>query len=560
MNPKECTGQRLSFGVQGVCSRTFSPLPCAFEPSGFSRWSFSLGAGVAGAAACLEARALGLRVVLASKAPLEGGSTWWAQGGAAAPLNLADNAAHLHDTLEAGRGLCEPEVVQVFIQEARAQLERLAELGVPFAAESALEGGHGQARVRHAHGDGTGRAISEVLSEQLRTSGARLLERAFARSLLLSASGRVVGAVLDHAGRQVRVQAGAVLLATGGFGRVYPVTTAPPEGTGDGLALAYRAGAELRDLEFVQFHPTAFVKGSRTEGHNVVLVSEAVRGEGAWLLNGHGERFMHRYDPGLELAPRDVVARAVATEWAATGEVTLDLRHLGSRHSNPDYVQQRFPGIFTRLLALGINASQQPVPVQPSVHYTMGGVTTDASGRSTVPGLYAAGEVASSGLHGANRLASNSLTEGLVFGARAAKAAAGELIFEPAVRETETCRFTPEQVQFAQALVVGAAGLLRNGPAIESALARWPTPRSSTEPTADTRTELETGSLALIGKLLLKGALERSESRGAHWREDDPETSSPYHVTQQAGQVRRVPLGQVKRMVDSARDVALHER
>lgn len=519
-----------------------------------------LGAGVAGAAACLKARALGLRVVLASKAPLEGGSTWWAQGGAAAPLNLADNAAHLRDTLEAGRGLCEPEVVKVFIQEARAQLERLAELGVPFAADSALEGGHGQARVRHAHGDGTGRAISEVLSEQLRTSGTRLLEGAFARSLLLSASGRVVGAVLDHVGRQVRVQAGAVLLATGGFGRVYPVTTAPPEGTGDGLALAYRAGAELRDLEFVQFHPTAFVKGDRTSGHNVVLVSEAVRGEGACLLNGHGERFMHRYDPGLDLAPRDVVARAVATERADTGEVTLDLRHLGTLHSNPHYVEQRFPGIFTRLLALGIDASRQPVPIQPSVHYTMGGVTTDASGRSTVPGLYAAGEVASSGLHGANRLASNSLTEGLVFGARAAKAAAGELKFEPAVRETETCKFTAEQVQVAQTLVVSAAGLLRNGPALESALAQWPTPHSSAESTAHTRAELETGSLALIGKLLLKGALERTESRGAHWREDAPETSSPYHVTQQAGQVRRVPLGQTKLMVDSARDVVFHER
>lgn len=517
-----------------------------------------LGAGVAGAAACLKARALGLRVVLASKAPLEGGSTWWAQGGAAAPLNPADNAAHLRDTLEAGRGLCEPEVVKVFIQEARAQLERLAELGVPFAADSALEGGHGQARVRHAHGDGTGRAISEVLSEQLRTSGAHLLEGVFARSLLLSASGRVVGAVLDHAGRQVRVQAGAVLLATGGFGRVYPVTTAPPEGTGDGLALAYRAGAELRDLEFVQFHPTAFVKGDRTSGHNVVLVSEAVRGEGAWLLNGHGERFMHRYDPGLELAPRDVVARAVAAERATTGEVTLDLRHLGTLHSNPHYVEQRFPGIFIRLLALGIDVSRQPVPIQPSVHYTMGGVTTDASGRSTVPGLYAAGEVASSGLHGANRLASNSLTEGLVFGARAAQAAAGELKFEPAVRETETCMFTAEQVHAAQALVVSAAGLLRNGPALESALAQWPRTRPSAQLTA-TRAELETGSLALIGKLLLKGALERTESRGAHWREDAPETSSPYHVTQQAEQVKRVPLGQAKLVVDSARDVVFHE-
>lgn len=519
-----------------------------------------LGAGVAGAAACLKGRALGLRVVLASKAPLEGGSTWWAQGGAAAPLNLADNDAHLRDTLEAGRGLCELQVVRVFIQEARAQLERLADLGVPFAADSALEGGHGKARVRHARGDGTGRAISEVLSEQLRASGAQLLEGAFARSLLTSASGRVVGAVLDQSGRRVTVQAGAVLLATGGFGRVYPVTTAPPEGTGDGLALAYRAGAELRDLEFVQFHPTAFVKGGRTEGRNVVLVSEAVRGEGAWLLNGNGERFMHRYDPELELAPRDVVARAVAAERALTGEVTLDLRHLGRLHSQPDYVQHRFPSIYARLQALGIDASRQPVPIQPSVHYTMGGVTTDSSGRSTVAGLYAAGEVASSGLHGANRLASNSLTEGLVFGARAAEAAAGELKFEPAVRETETCTLNPEQVQTAQALIVGAAGLLRSGPKLESALAQWPEILPSAQPAADTRAELETGSLALIGRLLLRGALERTESRGAHWREDFPETSSPYHVIQQAGQIRRVPLSRAPEVIDPAPDLVSHER
>lgn len=504
-----------------------------------------IGAGVAGAAACLKARELGLRVVLASKVPLEGGSTWWAQGGAAAPLNLADNEAHLRDTLEAGRGLCDVNVVRVFTEEARAHLERLTALGVPFARDSALEGGHGQARVRHAHGDGTGRAISQVLSEAVRKSGAEVLEGAFARSLLQSASGRVVGAVFEQAPTSVqantsviRVHAGAVLLATGGFGRLYPVTTAPPESTGDGLALAYRAGAELRDLEFVQFHPTAFVKGSRTEGNNVVLVSEAVRGEGAWLLDGHGQRFMKRYDQALELAPRDVVARAVAAERLATGEVTLDLRHLGDLHGNANYVQQRFPSIYTRLLALGLDAAHQLIPIQPSVHYTMGGVTTDLYGRSSVAGLYAAGEVASIGLHGANRLASNSLTEGLVFGTRAAQAAAQELVFESAVSQTQTATLSAAELGTAQRLLVGAASLLRTGPATSDALRHWPTPH----PTDGDRAELEAGNIALIGQLLLSGILERTESRGAHWRTDFPQAGARYHVIQQAGQLRRVLL------------------
>ncbi|WP_188961432.1 L-aspartate oxidase [Deinococcus aquiradiocola] len=492
-----------------------------------------VGGGIAGLSAALHAHRRGLRVLLVSKTALEGGSTFWAQGGAAAPTGPDDHAAHLHDTLDAGRGLCHEDVVAGFVQEAAASLDALDTLGVPFSRHVTLEGGHGRPRVRHAYGDETGRAISETLARAVRQSGMQVLEHTFARRLLQSASGRVVGAELETQGRVTQALAGAVLLATGGFGRVYPVTTAPPEGTGDGLALAYRAGAELRDLEFVQFHPTAFVPA--TPPGTVVLVSEAVRGEGAHLLNGDGERFMARHDAALELAPRDVVARAVAAERARTGTVTLDLRHLGA-----DHVRTRFPGIAARLTALGVDPATTPVPVQPAVHYTMGGVTTDAWGRTTLPGLYAAGEVASSGLHGANRLASNSLTEGLVFGARAVQAAAQDLHREPPARATPLQTLPEGEWLTAQARLADAAGLVRHGDALQAALDGWPDLPDA--PDSVDRAALERGNLALLGRLLLLGALARQESRGAHWRADHPHLAAPRHAVQVAGTLRHEAL------------------
>ncbi|MBB6097675.1 L-aspartate oxidase [Deinobacterium chartae] len=474
-----------------------------------------IGGGIAGSYAALKARAAGLRVVLACKSALEGGSTRWAQGGIAAPLNDADNAAHLHDTLAAGRGLCDPQAVRVFVDEARARLEELYVWGVPFAHEGTLEGGHGQARVRHAYGDATGLAISEVLSKRVRLSGTVVLEGAFARRLMRSASGRVCGAELESGGELLDVEAGATLLASGGMGRLFGVTTAPPEVTGDGLALAYRAGAELRDLEFVQFHPTVFVHGGRG-----LLVSEAARGEGGVLLNAAGERFMERYDPLLELAPRDVVARAIASE-SARGQVFLDLRHLGA-----EFVSQRFPSIRRQLLEAGTDIARQPVPVRPAVHYTIGGVTTDLWGRTTVPGLYAAGEVASSGLHGANRLASNSLSEGLVFGARAVRAAADELVCEPCAQRTPVETLEAPALARVREILDRAAGIVRSGPALEAALSALPRPRAAD----GTQAALEGGNLALLARLLLESALSRRESRGAHWREDHPETGEARHT------------------------------
>ncbi|WP_280985073.1 L-aspartate oxidase [Deinococcus maricopensis] len=488
-----------------------------------------IGGGVAGLYAALRARALGLHVTLACKGALTGGSTYWAQGGVAAPLGPWDEAAHARDTLAAGRGLCEPRVVDVFVREAQAHVDAVRALGVPFAEDLAREGGHGLARVRHAFGDGTGRAVSEVLAARAHAAGVEVLEGAFARALLLGASGRVVGAEFLVGGGVRAVQAGGVLLATGGFGRVYPVTTAPPEGTGDGVALAARAGAQVRDVEFVQFHPTVVVSGG--EG---LLVTEAARGAGGVLRNAFGERFMLAYDAAGELAPRDVVARAIARERARTGDVTLDVSHLGEAA-----VRARFPGVHARLLREGLDVSRVPVPVQPAVHYTMGGVRTDVRAFTGVPGLFAAGEVASSGLHGANRLASNSLSEGLVFGARAVAAMAGDVTFEVPARRTDAPGLGAEGAARVRALVAAHAGLERSGEALRGALAALP----AVEGEAGDRAAAEGGNLLEVARFLLRGALAREESRGAHVRLEFPAADGvARHVVQGTARVWAEPV------------------
>ncbi|WP_211232129.1 L-aspartate oxidase [Deinococcus murrayi] len=496
-----------------------------------------IGGGVAGAYAALTACREGANVVLACKTSLRGGATRWAQGGIAAPLDPGDEANHALDTQRAGRGLCEPQAVDVFVREARAAVEALVDLGVAFDPQGALEGGHRRPRIRHT-GDATGDAISCALSRALHAwegRGLHIKTRAFARNLRL-AGGRVVGADFVTPEGPLRVRArGGVLLATGGFGQLYPVTTAPPEGTGDGLALAYRAGAALRDLEFVQFHPTAVVAGKRA-----YLVTEAARGEGAQLLNARGERFMARYDSALELAPRDVVARAIAAEIAATGRVDLDLRPLGA-----EWAARRFPTVAATLRPLGLELGRDLIPVQPAVHYTVGGVQTDVQGRSTLPGLYAAGEVASSGLHGANRLASNSLSEGLVFGARAARTALAESVL--ALAEGDPSPAPGAHWAGVPALrerLGAAAGVQRHGTELRAALEGWGlAPAVQPDPAA-----LEAANLALLGELLLRAALERSESRGSHSRSDCPaQWQTPLHTVQwwdgREARQAQVPVG-----------------
>ena len=507
-----------------------------------------VGGGVAGAYAALTARSFGADVVLVSKVALYGGSTRWAQGGIAAPAQETDQEAHAQDTVRAGRGLCEPATVQAFVAEAQAHVEQLRDLGVHFSPALTLEGGHTRPRIRHT-GDATGAAISEALTRALRAAEGpmlRLLDGTHVKNLRVSAGGgTVVGADVLGPQGEVTIRAGGVLLASGGFGRLYPVTTAPPEGTGDGMALAYRAGAALRDLEFVQFHPTAVVRGGVAH-----LVTEAARGEGGLLVNAHGERFMPRYDDLAELAPRDVVARAIATEIAATGGVSLDLRHLGDA-----FVHARFPTITETLQPLGLDLGRDLIPVQPAVHYTMGGVQTDADGRSTLAGLYAAGEVASSGLHGANRLASNSLSEGLVFGARAARAALaeGRLPLSDGVA-CPAPGADPADLPALRTVLDGAAGLRRSGEALYRAVSQWPGHEPA--PQGTERPQLEAANLRLLGGLMLRGALARQESRGGHFRTDFPHEGfaheglpsggSPVHTVQRlatGGEPEHVPVG-----------------
>ncbi|MGX9688596.1 L-aspartate oxidase [Deinococcus wulumuqiensis] len=507
-----------------------------------------IGSGVAGAYAALSALRAGARVTLLTKGALSSGSTRWAQGGVAAPRDPADREPHAHDTLRAGRGLCEPQAVAAFVAEAQAHVDGLGEYGVTFAPALTLEGGHSAPRIRYAD-DATGAEISRALCGALRAQEARsggrlqLVERAFVTELVQSGPGeRVTGARWEQGGGRGTgvTRARAVLLATGGYGRLFPVTTAPPEGTGDGLVLAYRAGATLRDLEFVQFHPTAVVGPGGTQ-----LVTEAVRGEGGWLVNAAGERFMERYDPLLELAPRDVVARAIAAERRRTGAAFLDLRPRGEA-----FARARFPTVYAALLTQGLHLGRDLVPVQPAAHYSVGGVLTDLWGRTEVPGLYAAGEVASSGLHGANRLASNSLSEGLVFGARAARAALEEA---PAPSAPAPARSAPGWPVLSpgtfptaldpacgpavRAIVGDAAGLLRGTDELRAALgqlgALLPGPDAPATPQADPLTTLppeqrgaarEAAHLLLLGRLLLRAALAREESRGCHARPDCPKT------------------------------------
>lgn len=473
-----------------------------------------VGAGVAGLYAALNAAQAGLAVTVLCAGPRLGGSTRWAQGGAAAPLDSWDQPAHAADTLAAGRGLCEPSAVRAFVQEAGGHLERLADLGLPFAAEMGLEGGHSRARVRHAYGDATGLAVSRTLNAAVDAAGVTVHEGVRVQRLLL-AGDRVAGVLAGPArpgghGRAEVLRAGAVLLATGGYGSLFPLSTAPAGTVGSGLILAALAGAALRDLEFMQFHPTAVVVGGEVQ-----LVSEAVRGAGGILRNALGERFMPALDPQAELAPRDVVARAIAHEQRRTGQVTLDISQLGRAE-----VLRRFPGISARLAALGLDLGGGPVPVQPAAHYSVGGVATDLHGFSGVPGLYVAGEAASTGLHGANRLASNSLSEGLVFGARAAQAAAaatpGTLpgctvqagtVPAPALRAAGS--WAGWRPWFAQ-----AAGLVRSGADLAAALREAPPVQFA----AASGARASQAACILLAGGILQAALARHETRGAHAR------------------------------------------
>ena len=499
-----------------------------------------IGAGVAGLRAAIELSAAG-RVLAIAKDSLHESSSEYAQGGIAAALSDDDEVGlHEQDTLIAGDGLCDPAAVSALVEEGPAAIQELIEWGAAFDREGsrllfAREGAHSRSRVLHAHGDSTGREIARTLYEKA-VSLPNVEFRSFAAmiDLIIGNDGAAAGAVAwdEKSGVRMEVRANAVLLATGGLGRVFRETTNPDVATGDGVAAAFRAGAEIADIEFVQFHPTALY----LSGAPRFLLSEALRGEGARLLNLDGERFMPRYHPLEELAPRDVVSRAIVTELRRTGaqHVWLDLTHLHAA----EHIRARFPRIHATCLGYGIDIGAQRIPVHPAAHYSMGGVRTDLDGRSSVKGLYAAGEVACAGVHGANRLASNSLLEGVVFGARAGRAMREHQSLrvgcEPAIEE----RFPNIAERKLRGLTWDRCGIVRREEELVEVLSALDVKAHPIDSAA--RADHELRNMHAVAVLIARCALARRESRGAHYRVDAPEKRTEFQkhsVVSRGGEV-----------------------
>jgi L-aspartate oxidase len=489
-----------------------------------------VGAGVAGLRAAIDLAAAGSVTVLA-KREVSDSNTQWAQGGIAAALSDEDEISlHLQDTLQAGDGLCNPEAAKVLVEDAPNRIEELIQWGTEFDRQGTKltfgrEGAHSRNRILHAHGDSTGREILRVLYAKAQTrKNISVMEFEFSTDLIVAA-GRVCGIhLITDKGQQEQMSASAVLLATGGLGQLYRNTTNPGVATGDGVAMAFRAGAEVSDMEFIQFHPTALYLKKAPR----FLLSEALRGEGAYLRNLEMDRFMPKYHPMAELAPRDVVARAIVHELevshAKDPVVYLDLTHLDA-----DHVKARFPRIYATCLQYNIEITTELIPIRPAAHYAMGGIRSDLDGRSTLPGLYVAGEAAATGVHGANRLASNSLLEGLVFGARAGQAMRKELGKAPAaIRPAEPLASNGpmdapiEQVMGEiQDLMWRDVGIVRTGTTLRRALEQLNQicPRVAHP---QTRRAFEARNIHLVGTLVARAALAREESRGAHYRLDFP--------------------------------------
>jgi L-aspartate oxidase len=477
-----------------------------------------VGSGIAALRAAAALDGAGDVLILTKAGPLAG-NTGYAQGGIAAAVGADDTPEqHLADTMAAGDGLCDARAVAVLVGEGPRYVRELIDWGADFdrapdgTLELALEAAHSVRRVLHAH-DATGREIGRTLWERVASIGnVRTHAHARATALIIE-NGRCVGARFAGADGPGDVRTRCVLLATGGAGQVYSETTNPPVATGDGVAMAYLAGAGVADLEFVQFHPTAL----KVPGQPRFLLSEALRGEGARLVNEAGEAFMTRYDPAGDLAPRDRVARGIVREAQRTGgAIYLTLDRL-----DPAFVHRRFPLISEACRRAGLDLATDRIPVGPAAHYMMGGVVTDVDGRTTIPGLFAAGEVACTGVHGANRLASNSLLEGLVFGARAGTAmrrapdaaidAATVAALDAQGSSPDGPESEPMAAEDARAVMWQHAGLFRTEEGLRRAIAALGAPRDG-EPTTVT-----------VGRLIVWAALRRQESRGGHFRLDYPE-------------------------------------
>jgi len=522
-----------------------------------------VGSGAAGlyATLCLPAQ---YRILLVTKDKLRTGSSKWAQGGIAAAIAEDDSPElHLEDTLHAGAGLCDRQAVEFLVNHAPEAIHSLLELGVAFDRKNnklatTLEAAHSRSRVLHSQ-DTTGRAIIDILTARVsERPNIQVLSQAFALSLWQDAPGAAIqGISLLWENQIVWIGANAVILATGGGGQIFAQTTNPPVSTGDGVALAWRAGAVLRDLEFVQFHPTALSK----PGAPHFLISEAVRGEGAHLVDAQGRRFAFDYDPRGELAPRDVVSRAIFNHLEKTAPdpvratVYLDLRAIA-----PEKVRYRFPNIIQKCQQWGIDVFAEPIPVAPAAHYWMGGVAVDLMAATSVPGLYAIGETASTGVHGANRLASNSLLECIVFAAQLQKLEIETVADAPLpTPRTETVDWEADQGFFESirqqlpALMWHSAGISRQQSLLEEAIATvsaWgsevreraiaqylnhlspnePVKFTSEQAATQLKLAVETLNLLDIGYWILKSAAFRTESRGGHYRNDYPQPSADWQA------------------------------
>jgi L-aspartate oxidase len=523
-----------------------------------------VGAGAAGLYTALNLPPH-LHVGLITKKDLPQSASDWAQGGIAAAIDPDDSPTlHVQDTLNAGAGLCDPAAVTFLAQQAPQCIRSLLELGVAFDRQGeqlalTLEAAHSRRRVLHA-ADTTGRAVVSILGQQVRQHpNIQVLSHAFAIDLWLHPdTGRCQGVSLAYGDRVQWVRSGAVILATGGGGQVFAQTTNPAVSTGDGVAIAWRSGGQVRDLEFVQFHPTALTK----QGAPRFLISEAVRGEGAHLVDATGRRFAFDYHPDGELAPRDVVSRSIFRYLQSTGVDPADAHvWLDFRSIPPDRIRHRFPNIIQVCRDWGIDVFEEPVPVSPAAHYWMGGITTDLKGRSSIPGLYAVGETASTGVHGANRLASNSLLECLVFGAQLAEIEVVAPAAIEATTESKTIEIdwkmqqeTLDRLRYdLPRLLWKSAGICRDENTMQAAIDRVSQWRSEFEalPLTQQLTRLaplqsiglaipdaqlqlrrwgETRNLLDIAYLILKSAAFRTESRGGHYRSDFPETDPNWQV------------------------------